>query len=66
MPLPGDLPNPGIEPWSPTLQVDSLPTDSSGKSFASLEKLNIVICLERIVFSTNCGGQLDIYIKKKL
>ena len=62
MPLPGDLPNPGIEPRSPTLQVDSLPTDSSGKSFASLEKLNIVICLERIVFSTNCGGQLDIYI----
>ena len=26
-PLPGDLPNPGIEPKSPTLQVDSLPSD---------------------------------------
>ena len=24
---PGDLPNPGIEPWSPTLQVDSLPAE---------------------------------------
>ena len=24
MPLPGDLPNPGIEPGSPALQVDSL------------------------------------------
>ena len=24
-PLPGDLPNPGIEPMSPELQVDSLP-----------------------------------------
>ena len=23
-PSPGDLPDPGIEPWSPTLQVDSL------------------------------------------
>ena len=23
----GDLPNPGIEPWSPTLQADSLPTE---------------------------------------
>ena len=28
---PGDLPNPGIEPRSPTLQVDSLPAESSGK-----------------------------------
>ena len=25
-PSPGDLPNPGIEPGSPALQVDSLPT----------------------------------------
>ena len=25
-PSPGDLPDPGIEPGSPTLQVDSLPT----------------------------------------
>ena len=24
---PGDLPNPGIEPGSPTLQVDSLPSE---------------------------------------
>ena len=23
---PGDLPDPGIEPWSPALQADSLPT----------------------------------------
>ena len=28
---PGDLPNPGIEPGSPALQVDSLLTDLSGK-----------------------------------
>ena len=27
---PGDLPNPGIEPRSPTLQVYSLPTESPG------------------------------------
>ena len=26
-PSPGDLPNPGIEPGSPTLQADSLPTE---------------------------------------
>ena len=27
-PSPGDLLNPGIEPWSPALQADSLPSDS--------------------------------------
>ena len=32
-PSPGDLPNPGIEPGSPALQVDSLPTELSGKPF---------------------------------
>ena len=30
-PSPGDLPNPGIEPRSPALQVDSLPTEAPGK-----------------------------------
>ena len=27
---PGDLPNPGIEPRSPAMQVDSLPTEPQG------------------------------------
>ena len=26
-PSPGDLPNPGLEPRSPTLQADSLPAE---------------------------------------
>ena len=26
-PSPGDLPDPGIKPWSPALQVDSLPSE---------------------------------------
>ena len=30
-PPPGDLPNPGIEPRSPTLQVDSLPAEPQEK-----------------------------------
>ena len=30
-PSSGDLPNPGIEPRSPSLQVDSLPTEPPGK-----------------------------------
>ena len=28
---PGDLPLPGIEPGSPTLQADSLPSEPPGK-----------------------------------
>ena len=30
-PSPGDLPNPGIKPRSPTLQADSLPAEPPGK-----------------------------------
>ena len=30
-PPPGDLPNPGIEPRSPALQADSLPSEPPGK-----------------------------------
>ena len=30
-PSPEDLPNPGIEPMSPALQADSLPTEQRGK-----------------------------------
>ena len=30
-PFSGDLPNPGIEPRSPTLQADSLPAEPQGK-----------------------------------
>ena len=26
---PGDLPNPGIKPWSPALQADSLPPEAT-------------------------------------
>jgi len=31
---PGDLPYPGVEPRSPTMQADSLPTELSGKTKA--------------------------------
>ena len=30
-PSPGDLPDPGIEPGSPTLQADALPSEPAGK-----------------------------------
>ena len=37
VPLPVALPDPGIEPGSPTLQADSLPTELSGKPQTSLK-----------------------------
>ena len=36
----GDLPNPGIKPWSPTLQVDSLPFEPPGKPLFSSPSLS--------------------------
>ena len=35
-PSPGDLSNPGIEPESPTLQADILPTEIQGKLIFSM------------------------------
>ena len=32
-PYPGDLPNPGVKPRSPSLQVDSLPSDPPGTKY---------------------------------
>ena len=49
LPSPGDLPNPGIGPSSPALQVDSLPAESQGKpkstgvgQFSSVQSLSCV------------------------
>ena len=42
-PSPGDLPNPGIKPRSPSLQVDSLPAESQGKckyKWTNMQNLN--------------------------
>ena len=38
-PSPGDLPKPGIEPRSPTLQVDSLPAEPQGKPIIMQSRL---------------------------
>ena len=36
LPSPGDLPEPGVEPGSPALQTDSLPSEPPGKTIAFL------------------------------
>ena len=33
IPPPGNLPNPGVKPRSPTLQADSLPSEPPGKPY---------------------------------
>ena len=37
-PSPGDLPDPGIEPGSPSLQADSLPSEPPGKPIPHYSK----------------------------
>ena len=37
LPSPGDVPDPGIEPGSPALQADSLPSELPGKPLGSVK-----------------------------
>ena len=48
-PSPGDRPDPGIEPRSPALQADSLPTEAQGKS-------KMILCT--YVFIFDCSWSL--------
>ena len=43
IPSPGDLPNPGIEPRSPALQVDSLPSDHQFNSVQLLSRVRLFV-----------------------
>ena len=45
-PPPGDLPNPGIKPRSPTLQADALPSEPPGKPNALWRNLEIDVPLQ--------------------
>ena len=38
-PPPGDLPDPGIEPRSPMLQADALPSEPPGKCLGSYKEI---------------------------
>ena len=41
-PSPGDLPNPGIEPRSPALRADALPSEPPGKAQNLLKYLALI------------------------
>ena len=45
-PSPGDLPNPGIEPESPTFQADSLLSEPLGKMYNLCIYIYINICVD--------------------
>ena len=42
-PSPGDLPDPGVEPRSLTLQADSLPSEPPGKPFSGINDLILLL-----------------------
>ena len=44
MPSSRDLPNPGIEPRSPALQVDSLQPELPGKPFTYIQLMKFTQC----------------------
>ena len=51
-PPPGDLPNPGIEPKSSTLQADSLPSQPPGKPMMEAGECLLGVKKALIVFVT--------------
>ena len=48
-PSPGDLPNPGIEPGSPTLQADDLLSEPPGKSHFSRGTSELVFQVKEVL-----------------
>ena len=48
-PSPGDLPDPGIEPRSPTLEADALTSEPPGKSFIMKLHLNIFVSQNQLL-----------------
>ena len=57
-PSPGDLPNPGIEPRSPALQADALPSEPPGKPIMAEEELKSLLKVKEE--SENVGLKLSI------
>ena len=52
LPPPWDFPNPGVEPWSPALQADSLPSELSEKPSVStpVNRRNILSVSRGVAF----------------
>ena len=50
--LQGNLPDPGIEPWSPALQADSSPSEPPGKP-SLISKYTTIIIIIKMVWYEN-------------
>ena len=65
-PSPWDLPNPGIEPGSPTLQADSLPSEAPGKPRA-LQRVrhmvNVAIIIVHLLVPKNPQHIISLCLK---
>ena len=68
-PSPGHLPNPGIKPRSPALQIDSLPSEPPGKhgitQFSSVQSLSHVQLFET-PWTAACQASLSITSSQSL
>ena len=65
-PSPGDLPDPGIEPGSPTLQADTLPSEPSGKQIKTIIRYHLTpIRMAIIKKSTNNKSGEGVRVLKK-
>ena len=80
-PSPGDLPNPGIEPRSPTLLADSLPAEPQGKpkntgmgGLSLLQQIfpthesnwGLLLCRQILYQLSSQGSPLVFHLNKKL
>ena len=64
-PPPGDLPDPGTEPWSPALQADSLPAEPQGGPYTQLYIKQIIN--KDLLYSTGNSTQCSVitYVGKE-
>ena len=56
---PGDVSNPGIEPRSSALQVDSLPAEPQGKPKATWKALNMFVLNNRAAENMELKGYIE-------
>ena len=67
-PSPGDLPEPGIEPWSPTFQADSLLTELWGKpaSHVTYPQLHLSSAVSKMAWAKSLPVMGPRYLLKDL
>ena len=65
-PSPGDLPNPGIKPSSPALQVDSLPAEPPGKQRESCSVYTVHGILQARVLEWGAIAFSDVRVQRAL